>query len=213
MADTGILVIDHGSGNLKSVCGALDRIGVPHKISSNTAEILNSRKLLLPGVGSFKSVAQHLRETQISNAVTEVALTGGRILGICLGMQLMCEWSEEDGGSPGLGLLPGAFQPFGSKENPVQGKTLHMGFNSVHVVAGHALFRGIPNGSDFYFAHSFRMSSTSRTNISHTALTHYQVDFVSAVGFENRIFGVQFHPELSQGNGLQLLRNYADMEP
>lgn len=211
MARTDVCVVDHGSGNLRSVCGALERIGVSHRVSSDPEEIRHARKLLLPGVGSFKSVVHHLRATNISTAVSEVALTGGQVLGICLGMQLMCEWSDEDGGSSGLGLTPGVFRRFGSHEIAIRDKVPHMGFNSVHVVTDHALFDGIPNGSDFYFAHSYRMESTSETETFQTALTQYQGAFVSAFCLEGRIFGVQFHPELSQANGLRLLRNFAEI--
>jgi len=149
-----------------------------------------------------------IHDLGIDSAIRTALQSGGSILGICLGMQLLCEWSDEDGGAKGLGLVGASFTKFKQIESDIGLRIPHVGFNSVSSNSSSILFTDISPGSDFYFVHSYRIPSLEESSSIRTAKTWYGGDFISAFEFEDRIFGVQFHPELSQGNGLQLIKNY-----
>ncbi len=201
-----ITVVDYGMGNLHSVENALRYLSIPAQVSNNPDVIAKSKKLILPGVGSFHKAMQHLNQTGIATAIKEAAAHDADILGICLGMQLLAEYGEEGAGegnlTEGLGFIDGNVVHM-KPVNP-QLKIPHMGFNQVKQQPGLYLFDGINSESDFYFVHGYQFV-TSASNVGGT--TEYG-DLFTSVVIKNNIAGVQFHPEKSQSNGLKLLRNF-----
>jgi len=205
-----IIVIDYGMGNVWSVISALKYLGAEPELVSDAEKILNSNLLVLPGVGSFKKGMKALKDRKIDQAIINaVKLKGARILGICLGMQLMGSYGTEGGGNPGLGLLPNRISSFTSQELG-ENKSPHVGFNPVHFSERKGLFSELPEESDFYFSHSYRMHVDGIAG--RYATCSYGIDFLAA--FEiNNICGTQFHPEKSQTNGLILLHNFLMAQP
>lgn len=207
-----VTIVDYQAGNIRSVTGALAAIGANVEITSEADRVRVAERLLVPGVGSFRSAMKRLTAQGVDAAIRECASRGTPILGICLGMQLLCSWSDEDGGSAGFGFLNGRVGRFTSSvEAPL--RVPHVGFNSVHGSGESQLLRGIQADADFYFVHSYRLGPVPPGQRVITASTEYGELFTSVVEINHRIFGVQFHPELSQGNGLLLLRNFLDINP
>lgn len=205
MNNSTVTIVDYGMGNLWSVQSALSFLGYVAKVSSDPDEILRADSLLLPGVGSFRKAMISLQQKGIDQAITEaVQLKGRKILGICLGMQLMGLNSSEDGRTVGLGLIKSEVDKFSLKEIGPN-KLPHIGFDLVHRPPGTRLFNGLPNAADFYFVHSYRMLPIRLTGKS--AICHYGIEFLAAYEQDN-IFATQFHPEKSQANGLILLKNF-----
>jgi glutamine amidotransferase len=197
-----IVIVDYGMGNIRSIIGALKHINLNNIVVSNDIVVIKSAdKLILPGVGSFSSAMDSIRRINIDECLTEEVLVKEKpILGICLGMQLMADSSTEDSYSHGLGFVKGTVSRFSESSLKVP----HMGFNQVEIKRNSKLFKGLNNMSDFYFVHSFRM--TSDANINQSECT-YNDKFIASYEHDN-IAGVQFHPELSQTNGLKLLSNF-----
>lgn len=202
-----ITIVDHGLSNLKSLVSALEHLGHDSHFAESAREIQRATTLILPGVGSFPIAMKALEQRGYSDAIRE-AIEGGKskILGICLGMQLLMTQSEEGGGAKGLGLVDGAVERFQATQHlPIP----HIGFNGVHAPIDSSLFAGLPRESDFYFVHSYRARSTPHGVTA--ATTFYGETFMSAFEAGN-VYGVQFHPEKSQGNGLLLLSNFVAAE-
>ena len=200
---SGLVVVDYGLGNLHSVIGALRYLGVEPVISAEPATVLAAEALLLPGVGSFRKAMHRLEETGLAEALREaVTVRGRKILGICLGQQLMAEYGEEDGGHVGLGFISGTVSRFPESFGL---KVPHIGFNKVIFEKGSRLARGLGSELDSYFVHSYRLEVGERPGLS--GICHYGGDFVAAYEYEN-IFATQFHPEKSQTNGLLMLSNF-----
>lgn len=202
-----VTILDYGAGNIKSLLGAFTAIGAKCSLESSADRVRESHIIVLPGVGSFKSAMVRLNESGMSQALLEAVTSGASVLGVCLGMQLLTEWSDEEGGSPGLAVVPGQcrrFVAFG----PDGLRIPHMGFNSVAAPKHSVLFENVPVLGDFYFAHSFRVVALEAREGQRVATTDHGGEFVAAYEVGTSIFGVQFHPELSQGNGLQLLANF-----
>lgn len=200
-----IVVVDYGMGNLWSVVNALDFLGADPIISSNYAEITKADTILLPGVGSFRLAMHRLTEKNLDEAIKEaVQIKKRKILGICLGFQMLAESSTEDGMTTGLGLIPTLVENFGVQE--LEGRKLpHIGFNRVTLPNSSSLFDGFTKTEDFYFVHSYRLLPQILPGAK--ALCNYGVDFLAAYQHEN-VFGAQFHPEKSQTNGLRFLANF-----
>ncbi len=189
-------ILDYGMGNLRSVQKALEFLGGRAVISSDRAVLDGCDKLILPGVGSFFAGMENLQAAGLDTYV-RARVADTPLLGICLGMQFLLEASEEEGEHAGLGLVPGRVTRF------TQGKIPHMGWNEVHALSS-PLFKGIGEGTRFYFVHSYYAA----TDDGHTiAKTEYYRTFSAAVRAGNA-YGVQFHPEKSGDAGLQLLRNF-----
>lgn len=205
MMNSRITVIDYGMGNIWSVLSALRYLGCNPVVSNDPKQIAKAESLLLPGVGSFRKAMITLRETGLDQAIIEaVEIRKSKILGICLGMQLMGIRGSEDGETAGLGLITSSVDKFTSQE--IGGnKVPHIGFNLVHSKPDARLFRGLPDAADFYFVHSYRMLPESLSGKAATCM--YGVDFLAAYEQKN-IFATQFHPEKSQANGLILLNNF-----
>lgn len=201
-----IAIIDYGAGNLQSVKKALDFIGAESVITDNPETINACDKILLPGVGSFGDAMASMRAKNLVETVKQNALSGKAFLGICLGLQLLFEESEESPNVQGLGIFKGKIRRF---PNDMGLKIPHIGWNSLEIKQKDTLFKGIPENSYVYFVHSYYLEAEDLTDVA--TVTNYGIDFHSAVGKGN-IFATQFHPEKSGDVGLQILRNFASME-
>ena len=194
-------------GNLWSVRSAVSYLGYNPIISSSRREIESADALILPGVGSFGSAMQALQNSGLDEAILEgVSNRKHKILGICLGMQLLAMDSSEGGETKGLGLIPTKVERFDLNilDNL---KVPHVGFNEVHSEKQSILFKDISQSSAFYFVHSYWLHLVNFNGLN--AICHYGQDFLAAYEYEN-IFATQFHPEKSQTNGLKLLKNFLE---
>ena len=200
-----IVIVDYGMGNLKSVFNALKFLEIDCTISQEPREVETADALILPGVGSFRLAMLALQERGLSDAIAETVMVRQRkILGICLGFQMLGQSSTEDGYSKGLGLIEGVVEPFSQAD--LKGRKLpHIGFNQVVMPSSDGLFSGFDTVADFYFVHSYRILPSGLSGQS--AICNYGTNFVAAYQKAN-IFGTQFHPEKSQTNGLRLLANF-----
>ena len=197
-------------GNLWSVASAIKFLGADPVVSHDPIEIANSNCLVLPGVGSFRRAMETIRANKYDQAIAE-ALTNSKtkLLGICLGMQLLGASSTEDGVTLGLGLVPNLVTRFSSNNN-IKIKIPHIGFSEVKSPKNSSLFVNIPDNSSFYFVHSYFMEIANYdVTKSHVAIATHGTDFVAAIE-SGRICGTQFHPEKSQKSGLQLMRNFLE---
>jgi len=205
MSHQKLVIIDYGMGNLWSVVSAFRYLGIEPEISSDPDLVLSSNALILPGVGSFRKAMEVLQKSHLDEAIGEaVKVKGSSILGICLGMQLLGNHGTEDGNTKGLGLVSNPVEKFTGQELG-KNKLPHIGFNSVAFSEREGLFRDLPENSDFYFVHSYRMLPDGLN--ARTAICHYGTKFLAAFEIDN-ICGTQFHPEKSQTNGLTLLNNF-----
>lgn len=198
-----IAVIDYGAGNLRSVVRALQHVGAPLTITSDSAVVRAAPAVVLPGVGATLDTMQSLERLGLVPAVRDAVASGTPFLGICVGMQVLCEQSEEFGPHPCLGIVGGVVRRF-----PAGRKVPQIGWNQVHYAphaAGHPLFASIVDGSDFYFVHSYYCDLSDVRDIA--ATTEYGVAFPSVLVRDN-LAAVQFHPEKSGRCGLQLLTNF-----
>jgi glutamine amidotransferase len=200
-----LVIVDYGMGNLKSVTSAIRYLGYDNILLSNEFSVLQSAdKLILPGVGNYARAMHKINELNLTSCIRQLVLDEKKpILGICLGMQLMGHSSTESGFNSGLGLVDGIVEAFASTELKIP----HVGYNQVTACAQSRLYSGIHAEPDYYFTHSFRM--TSNTDIGKSTC-HYGEEFVASYEIDN-IAGVQFHPELSQTNGLHLLKNFIEL--
>jgi glutamine amidotransferase len=196
-----IWIIDYGMGNLGSVRRAFEECGASVQVSSDPSTLAQARAVVLPGVGSFTEGMQNLRTRGLDLALKKAWDAGLPILGICLGMQLLASHGTEGGDTPGLGLIPGRVE----KIPPGKHRIPHIGWNEVHLRQPHPLFQDIPDGTDFYFVHSYLFIPESSSEV--LAETPYAGLFTSAVG-SGSVCGVQFHPEKSSRPGFALLRNF-----
>lgn len=200
-----IVVIDYGVGNLGSVANMFKKVGAKKVVFSNDPdEISSSKKVLLPGVGAFDHGMQRLNELGISDAIkTLVSREDSLLMGICLGMQLLTEGSEE-GAIPGLGLVPGKASLFPANQGL---KVPHMGWNVVYPKKDSFLLQGLPSESRFYFVHSYYVMCSDNEDVLCTA--KYGSEFVSSFQRSN-VIGCQFHPEKSHRFGMQLFKNFVN---
>lgn len=200
-----VTIVDYGMGNLCSVASAIKYLGVNCQISSDPEVVADAKTIILPGVGSFRNAIKALREHSLDKALSEaVNVRRTKILGICLGMQLLAEHSTEDGGGEGLGFIAGKIERFRREE--IGGlKIPHMGFNQVCPPNDSLLFEGLPKAPDFYFAHSYRLKNNPCG--AKVTKSKYGIEFVAAYECEN-VYATQFHPEKSQTNGLRLIHNF-----
>ena len=201
-----LVIIDYGMGNLKSLSGALNHIGVQNIIITNDLDEINSAdKLILPGVGAFKLAMKNIKNLNLDKALKSNVIDKKKpILGICLGMQLLTNSSTEGGLSEGLKFIPGEVNQFKSGELSVP----HIGINQVNPFKGSKLYTSFTQELiDFYFVHSYKMTTNNDIQQSYT---RYISEFISSFEKDN-IVGVQYHPELSQSNGLKVLSNFISL--
>ena len=196
-------IIDYGRGNLRSVYKAFCFLGLEVKILKDPSECLKATKLILPGVGAFGDCMKQLNTLGFTGPVLEAVKKGMPLLGICLGLQLLFESSEENPGIPGLSLFKG-------KATRFQGdyKIPHMGWNSLEFRQNNGLVKGFPSNPFFYFVHSYIVEPENKEII--LSETDYHGSFVSSIHHQN-ITGFQFHPEKSQANGLKLLKQWSEL--
>jgi len=199
-----IALIDYNMGNLRSVSNAFDKIGSSVKIVSDPEKLKDFDKVILPGVGAFKDAMQHLKYSGMQESIIEFSKSGKPLLGICLGMQLLLDSSEEFGFTKGLGLIEGSVKEFDKYKFEHKLKVPHMGWNELFVQRNSKLFMGMDKEIYLYFVHSFHATCKDEFAIGKT---FYGYDFVSAVEKEN-IYGFQPHPEKSHENGLKILENF-----
>ncbi len=198
-------IIDYDAGNLKSVEKALILLGQEVVITRDKDVLLACDKVILPGVGAFGDAMNNLHKFNLVEAIREVVAKGIPFLGICLGMQLLFESSDESKGVEGLSLLPGKILRIPDKEGL---KIPHMGWNSLEINPASRLFAGIDNESYVYFVHSYYLKADDEAVVA--ATTEYSTHIHAAVEKDN-VFGCQFHPEKSSDVGLRILKNFADM--
>ncbi|WP_198430968.1 imidazole glycerol phosphate synthase subunit HisH [Saccharococcus caldoxylosilyticus] len=202
---TMIGIIDYGMGNLYSVSKALERLDYPYMISGHPNELKQARGLILPGVGSFKDAMHILQETGLAGFIRTAAENGTPLLGICLGMQLLFEESEENGLTKGLGLLSGRVVRIpGEAASGKRYKVPHMGWNRLKFHHPSPLLDNIEEGH-VYFVHSYYVVTDDAKTV--LASSSYNVEVPAVVGKEN-VFGTQFHPEKSGEVGMKILQNY-----
>lgn len=194
------VVIDHGAGNLGSVVRALGRQGAAALLSADPDRIAAAKRLVLPGDGHFGEAMRALRERGLEAPLRRAVASGTWLLGICVGLQMLFEGSDEAAGVPGLGLLPGRVRRFDSRL-----RVPHIGWNQLEDIGEGRLFHGVPEGGYAYFLHSFYADPDEARH--RLAATEYGVRFASAAG-EERVLGIQFHPEKSGRLGAAVLRNY-----
>ncbi|HMB91512.1 MAG TPA: imidazole glycerol phosphate synthase subunit HisH [Rhodothermales bacterium] len=214
-----ITIIDYGIGNLRSIEKAFERVGAEVVRTDNPDDLARADHLVLPGVGAFGACAAEIRRRELVAPIQEAVERGVPFLGVCVGMQLLFEVSEELGEHEGLGLLPGRVVRFAGAmepatvstgppdEPPTQPlKVPHMGWNTLSIQQELPLLAGLPAEAYVYFVHSYHAVPDEPNDI--LATTPYGLDFPAIVGRGN-VFGVQFHPEKSQHNGLRILENFA----
>ena len=201
---TAVAIIDYGVGNLRSVEKAFVATGQNAFITGNVDELREAQRLVLPGVGAFAACMSALHEHGLVNVVRERVAEGVPLLGVCVGMQLLFEQSDEFGTSQGLGLLQGRVRRF-SEELVVP----QVGWNRIRQTQSHPLFNGVEDDSFFYFVHSYFCEPDDKAVV--VGETEYGMNYASVVARGN-VCGVQFHPEKSQAVGLKMLENFAEAE-
>lgn len=198
-----VVVVDYGMGNLRSVQKGFEKIGAVAVISRDPDEVARADRLVLPGVGAFPECMKNLGRFDLIEPVVEFVKSGRPFLGICLGLQLLFDESEEFGLHKGLGLIPGTVKAF---DRNMGLKIPHMGWNQVRFAKKSPIFEGIEDESFFYFVHSYYVVPTDDSSIA--GETEYGIRFTCAIS-DGNIFAVQFHPEKSQQIGLRILQNFA----
>lgn len=201
---TDVAIIDYGVGNLRSVEKALAWVGCEARVSSDEDELRRAKRLVLPGVGAFGACMEALGERGFDQLVRERVAEGVPLLGVCVGMQMLFEESEEFGRQAGLGLLRGRVRRFAGSLHVPQ-----VGWNQVRQQSAHPLFAEIEDNAFFYFVHSYYCEAMDREVV--LGETEYDTSYASVIAHKN-VCGVQFHPEKSQTAGLRLLKNFAQMK-
>lgn len=217
-----VAVIDYGMGNLHSVASALKHVdpSIDVAVTSDNEVIANADHVIFPGVGAIRDCMAEIRRQKVDQAVSEVIASGKPLLAICVGLQALMAFSEENDGVDCLNVFPGKVRFFSSNpqfnaahdEGSASGERLkvpHMGWNQVQQKIDHPLWQGIEQGGRFYFVHSYYVDCEDPALVA--GHCHYGIEFTAAVARKN-VFAVQFHPEKSHTNGLQLLKNFLNWE-
>ena len=196
-------VIDYGMGNLRSVLNAFSEIDAEAELLTAPDCIADCDKVVIPGVGAFSEAMDSLRQSGMAEALKQHVTAGKPLLGICLGMQLICKDSSEGGAHEGLGWIDAVVRHFPPAEKL---KIPHMGWNAIEINHDNPLVKEIHSGADVYFVHSYFVDCADKVN--EICSTEHGIRFASVIARDN-VFGMQFHPEKSQNIGMQLLRNFA----
>ena len=202
-----IAIVDYNMGNLASVKNAFAKLGKETVVESDPKKFKDYDKLILPGVGAFGDAMQHLRERGMVESIKSFAASGKPMIGICLGMQLLFESSEEFGKHEGLGLIKGRVAAFDSSRFSEPLKVPHMGWNRMFTT-NHPLFKGLDENHYLYFVHTYHVTCSNPEDI--IGETEYGYKFTSAVA-HNNVMGIQPHPEKSHENGLKILENFINL--
>ena len=200
-----IAIVDYDAGNIKSVEKALQFLGQEPVVTRDKETLLQAEKVIVPGVGAFGDAMGKMHQYGLVEVLREIAAKGTPLLGICLGLQLFFESSEETPGVEGLGLLPGKIVRIPDKEGF---KIPHMGWNSIQINPASRLLKGIEEGAYVYFVHSYYLQAENEADVA--ATTDYVVNIHAAAEHEN-IFAKQFHPEKSGEIGLRILKNFIEL--
>lgn len=200
-----VSIINYGSGNVKSLYNAIKLSGFEAKITSDSKTINKSDKIILPGVGSFQNCKKKLTENiDLANLLDQILVKKKFFLGICVGMQIISDKGSEIEMTEGLKMISGNVEKINSINLPIP----HVGWNNIDIKNNHKIFKEIPDGTDFYFTHSYKFNVQNQSNI--LATTNYSEVFTSIINKDN-IFGVQFHPEKSQFFGIKFLKNFINL--
>jgi glutamine amidotransferase len=203
-----ITIIDYGSGNISAISNIYERLNIPYKIAKTPSDIVGAEKLFLPGVGAFDETMLLLEHSGFKNVLDkEVLINQVPIMGICVGMQVLANSSEE-GKLPGLGYIKGRVKRLNENALKLKPFLPHMGWNTILKKQDSQLLEDIDTEIGFYFLHSFYFECDNESDI--IATTEYGEIFASAVNYKN-IYGIQFHPEKSHKNGETLLKNFANL--
>ena len=203
-----ISIINYGSGNIKAISNILEIEKIAHNVAEDKDDIRNCEKIILPGVGSFDHCMDRLNNSGLRDELEEQVVNRKKpILGICIGLQMMANSSEE-GKTEGLGWIDAKVRKF--DESLIEGdpKTPHMGWNTIKVVSSSEIFTNVDEVRGFYFIHSYHMCLNDESDTMTTS--HFGYEFVSGINSEN-IYAVQFHPEKSHNNGVQVLKNFCNL--
>lgn len=202
-------IVNYGSGNIQAIANIYKQLNIAYKVIDNPKELREADRLILPGVGVFDETMGQLNSSGLKKELDNLVLNQKKpILGICVGMQIMANSSEE-GSLEGLGWIEGEVRKFDVSSFAQKPYLPHMGWNSLNSRIDHKIFKGIDFDNGFYFVHSYYFDTKEEENILLT--TDYGIRFSSAV-FNKNIFGMQFHPEKSHSNGIKLLENFAKLD-
>ena len=199
-----IAIIDYGMGNLRSVSKALEYLGASYKLCSKGKDLAHAKKVILPGVGAFGDAMKELRDRGFIGPMGELIARKAKLMGVCLGLQLFFEKSEESAGIKGFGIFKGSVRKFRSKNVKIP----HMGWNDLKILKEHPLLKGISNGEYFYFVHSY-LGAPAMKSLTLASCKYGREDFPAVIGNEH-VFATQFHPEKSQESGLRILKNFIE---
>lgn len=203
-----ITIVDYGSGNIRAIANIYERRRIPYQVVDNATALKEAEKIILPGVGAFDKTMQKLNHSGLRAVLDTMVLEKGvPVLGICVGMQIMAEYGEE-GGEKGLGWIKGRVKKIDIEKIEHKPGIPHLGWNSVRLTETNPLFDGIDQEVGFYFLHSYIFHPEQEVNIMCSSV--YGQRFASGV-CKKQIYGVQFHPEKSHRNGIELLRNFAKL--
>jgi glutamine amidotransferase len=197
-----VAILDYGVGNVASVRRAFRRLGADAELTGDPERVASARRLVLPGVGAFAPARERLASSGLEGAIHAALEGGARLIGLCLGFQLLFEESAEFGRTKGLGLLAGRVAPFGDGV-----RAPHIGWNGLKTAPGARLFSGVPDGSSVYFVHSFRPEGVDDADVA--ARCDYGGGFPAAIE-KGGVWGCQFHPEKSSDVGRRILTNFLD---
>jgi glutamine amidotransferase len=195
-----IAIIDYGVGNLRSVQRAFEHVGAEVTVTARQETIESASAVVLPGVGAFGKAMSSLERAGLTGVIRQVIAQGRPFLGICLGLQLLFEESDEMGQHKGLGVFGGQVKRF-----EIDLKVPQIGWNQIHIQQASPLLEGVADGSYAYFVHSYYVAPADPEIVLTT--TDYEIDYASIIG-QGNVFGIQFHPEKSQAVGLRILRNF-----
>lgn len=198
-----IAIVDYGMGNLRSVQKAFERVGHAAAVTNHPGSVAAAERIVLPGVGAFGDAMANLKQAELIDPILKSVSEGRPFLGICLGLQLLFSESEEMGRHAGLDILPGKVRRFPDRDRVPQ-----IGWNQIHIRRKSPILSGVPDGSFFYFVHSYYVDPDDEGDVVST--TDYSKDYTSIAARENA-FGIQFHPEKSQDLGLLILKNFAEL--
>jgi glutamine amidotransferase len=199
-----IAVIDYGAGNLRSVTNALIKLGCHPKVTHEPEDVVKATAVIFPGVGAAADVMESLRESGMDEAIKEAISEGQPFFAICVGMQVLLSTTEEGGWNECLDIIPGMV-----KRLPAGLKVPHIGWNQVRQVSAHPIFKGIPEGSNFYFVHSYYAEPEDASVVAGT--TEYGVNLCSVL-IKDNLIATQFHPEKSGALGLRMYANFLDLD-
>ena len=203
-----IKIVNYGSGNIQAILNIYKRLNINCEVANAPEELLDAAKIILPGVGAFDETMRQLLASGFKEILDEMVLINKTpIIGICVGMQILGNKSDE-GLLPGLGYIDGDIKKFDTNIFTHKPHLPHLGWNSISLEQNHRIFDGIDTEKGFYFLHTYYFKCNSSTNT--LAKTNYGIEFSSAV-INNNVFGMQFHPEKSHSNGVQLFKNFAEL--